>query len=471
MANIYARRDILITAASPIIMQTKSGESLNVADDYKDIELSHRISTLTDKSTIVKSLSKQFPRISTLSNTVTGMNVLNSTPFTVMGAFDYITGVWSGPDVERIAQDNRVLSIWRDNANRHILSYPYASPDYTYNVPVTPTETMYFTSMQEVRHLVGADVANSQGYTGSGVNAVVVDTGGHKDNPMTTRLVKQTAISGLYTDENGHGEWCVSALGGKKAEDITFTGLNRSKSPVINEGIAPDCNITEVKSLDLLVGTGTDSWLLKGLSMALADKADIVSCSWGGTPDTSTAETDVYYTPMQKLKESNAIVCVASGDSGPSKATLDSPGSLPNVLTVGAVNAVTNNFSSSFGNAGEVSGFSSRGPAYGTIIKPDVVSYGAIIDSAISPILSFSYTHVSHAYQAIAGTSQATPIVAGLLTLMKQAYAKMGKTLTLDEVMKMLSKLGHAKNNNDGYGLLTWDMISRWMSSQYSFEV
>jgi len=471
MANIYARNDIFVTAASPIIIQTRPGESLNVANDYKDYELSHRISTLAGKSAIIRSISRQFPRISTLSQTATGIDVLNSTPFTVMGAFDYVTGVWSGPDVEHIAQDNRVLSIWRDNVNKHILSYPYASPDYTYNVRVTPAETMYFTSMQEVRHLVGADVANSQGYTGKGVNAVVVDTGGHKDNPMTARLIKQTAITGLYTDENGHGEWCASALGGKKAEDLTFTELNRDKKPVVNEGIAPDCNLYEVKALDLLVGTGTDSWLLRGLSKALSDKADVVSCSWGGTPDTNTPETDVYYTPMKKLKESNAIVCVASGDSGPSRATIDSPGSLPNVLTVGALNAVTNTFSSQFGKAGEVSGFSSRGPAYGTLIKPDVVSYGAIIDSAISPILSFSYTHINHAYQAIAGTSQATPVVAGLISLMKQAYGDIGKTLDMNEVMRMLSRMGHAKNNNDGYGLLTWDMISRWMDSEYKYRV
>lgn len=467
MANIYGRRSVLISPASPIIIRTKSGESVNVASDYAAYELSHQLRTIPQRSTVIKTLSQQFPRVSTLTESLTGIQALNMTPFSVLGNFDYVTGVWGGPDVEHIAQDSRVLSIWPDTMSKHILTYPAAAPDYTYSVQVTPSETMYFTSMQEVRHLVGADVANSQGYDGTGVNAVVIDTGGHKSNPMTRRLVKQTAIPGLYTDENGHGEWCVSALGGKKATDHTFSELNKTKSPVVNEGIAPNSNIIEIKALDMVVGSGTDSWLLRGLSMALSDKADVVSCSWGGTPSTSTAETDPYYVPMSKLQESGAVTCVASGDSGPTPASLDSPGSLPNVLTVGAVNAVTNTFSSQFGTAGVVSGFSSRGPAYGTIIKPDTVSYGAIIDAAISPVLAFSYTHIPHGYQAIAGTSQATPIVAGLVTLMKQLYAKMGKQLTLTEVMRMLSKMGHTKNNNDGYGMLTWSMISSWVDTEY----
>ena len=463
MAKVYARNSIFVRAASPIIIQTKPGQSSALAADYENIELSHRLNSVF-MSSAVSELTR-FPRVASAMNFVSGVRAMSTTNFNVLRNFDYVTGVWAGPDVMDIAQDPRVLSIWEDN-QRRILSYPYASPQYTYSVPYSKGQRMYFTSMQEVRRLVGADVANSMGYTGKGINAVVVDTGGHISNPMTTRLVKQTAIPGVMTDENGHGEWCVSALGGTKATDRTFSQLNPSQPPVVNEGIAPGCGITEIKALDLVVGTGTDSWLLKGLDMAISDKADVVSCSWGGTPTTETPQTDPYYAPMQTLQSNNAIVCVASGDSGPDPATCDSPGTLPNVLTVGAVNAVTNTFESQFGQAGEVSGFSSRGPAYGTMIKPDTVSYGAIIDSAISPILAFSYTHVAHEYQAIAGTSQATPIVAGLMVLMKQMYKNAGKTLNLTDVKKMLSQLGHEKNNNDGWGMVTWPMIQTWAASE-----
>lgn len=472
MADIYARRSILTSPASPIIIQTYPGQSVSVGRDFKNIELSHKLSTLSDRSSILRGISQQFPRVGSMANTVSGMNVLSMTPFSVMSNIDYVTGVWSGTDVENIAQDPRVKAIWKDGVNRHISSYPIAGADYTYSVPQSSGQRMYFTSMDEIRRLVGADVANSQGYSGSGVNATVIDTGGHKSNPMTTRLVKKSAIPGLYTDENGHGEWCVSALGGTRARDTVFTGMNPGKKPVYNEGIAPKSNITEIKSLDLVVGSGTDSWLLRGLSMALSDGADVVSCSWGGSPTTSSQQSDPYYAPMQKLEESGAVVCVASGDSGPTAASCDSPGTLSSVLTVGAINAVTNTFSSQFGRAGDISGFSSRGPAYGHDIKPDTASYGAIIDSAISPILSFSYTHVAHDYQAIAGTSQATPIVAGLVTLMKQLYReKLGKTLTTSEVKAMLSQLGHTKNNNDGWGMLTWDMVEKWVQSQYNTVV
>lgn len=474
MTVIVTDTSILSSPASPIIFKTKSGTANSVAQDYYDIELSHQ------------SLRRGGGPASRLYNDVTSLSIPTSillqnkglptmTSFAIMPDFDYVVGVWGGPDVLDIASDSRVETMWRDTVSKRILStgipYAIAGPDYTYSVKTSRSAVMNFTSLQEIRRLVGADVANSKGYTGKGVNAVDIDTGGHKLNPMTTRLKKYTTIPGFYTDECSHGEWTASAMGGTKATDRTFSRANPTKQPVVNEGMAPESNLMEIKSLGFVVGTGSDSMLLKGLAMALSLKADTVNCSWGGTVSSTTPELDPYYIPMQKLKDSNAIVCVASGDSGPGTGTCDSPGSLPNVLTVGSINAVSN-AQSMFGKAGYASGFSSRGPVYGQSIKPDTTSYGAIIDGAIGPVLDASYTHVVHSYQAIAGTSMSTPIVNGLVTLMKQLYRDtIGVPLTLDEIFKMLSSMGHKKNNTDGWGMLTWPMIEEWVKLKYGVAV
>ena len=66
----------------------------------------------------------------------------------------------------------------------------------------------------------------------------------------------------------------------------------------------------------------------------------------------------------------------------------------------------------------------------------------------------------------------ATPIVAGLVTLMRQAHKKLlGKVLTVDEVKQMLSTFGHEKSNVDGWGAITWDMYEQWLSTQYGVSL
>lgn len=460
---------LFVSPAAPVIVKTVPGEAGNTARDYYRYELSHSIS---DGKLVKAAYREILPWAAGMGLFVAGSDILTSmTTFSVMSHFHYFSGIWSGNDIDRMSMDPRVLHIWRDRIDKRILQYPYALPEYTYASPSGPNgQKLYFTSMQEVRRLLGVDVANKKGITGKGVIAVLSDTGGHRTHPMTVRLAKQTAIPGIYTDMNSHGEWTASALGGKQATDHTFTRMNPGKQPVINQGIAPDCNLVEIKALGFVIGTGSNSMLLRSLDMALADKADVLNCSWGGPISTAHYTDDPFYDPMEALRESGTIVCVASGDSGPGEGTVDSPGALPNVLSVGSINAVGNDSNSMFGQAGYTSGFSSRGPGYG-MIRPDTTGYGAIIDSAIGPVLDGSYTHIVHRYQAIAGTSMSSPIVAGLMALMKQVYKRNNTPLDLDEVKRMLSKMGHSKNNDDGWGMVTFPMIQEWVHDQYNVSL
>jgi hypothetical protein len=60
-----------------------------------------------------------------------------------------------------------------------------------------------------------------------------------------------------------------------------------------------------------------------------------------------------------------------------------------------------------------------------------------------------------------------------MLALMAQAYrTKIHQPLTLDEVKAMLEALkDHPKNNDGGWGVLTWSKIKNWASTQYGVEL
>ncbi len=397
--------------------------------------------------------------------------------FSVLPKFNQITTVISGTDVETLLSDPAIQAIFPDKTS-HInqATFPTAPPEGTFYAPIgftRPTlggenvsgKYMYFTSMQWVKKLIGADIANAKGYTGLNVSVAVIDTGGTYMNPMTPpgRIIKQTAIPGLFTDACGHGEWCVSAIVGRRSIDNTFTTINQKA--VINEGVAPDVTMYSIKGLGFVIGTGSNSMLLKGLHMALEDGVQITSCSWGGSASGLKQPQDSpFYNAYTTLVNAGIIPVQAAGNSGPNPNTLDDPGDLPNVLTVGATNVVSN--PKPFGPAGMVSYFSSRGPTNWGATKPDVVTPTTITDNAITGALSMAYTHIVHNMQALAGTSMSTPVAAGLLALMDQAYyVQTGKYMTLTDVNNMLTAVyGNNTSNDYGYGLLSWDVFETWMN-------
>jgi len=414
--------------------------------------------------------------------------------FTTIPSFNMVSALVSGPSIEIISSDTNVKNVYL-NKQKSILQtiFPTVPAEGVYSAPFSismqrPSQGqtgtvsgkyMYFTSMQWIRTLVGADVANSAGYTGKGVKVGVVDTGASYYGSMVSgKIIKQTAIPPIYTDANGHATWVTSAIVGRTIEDHTFSYINNT--PVVNEGIAPSCTLYSIKGLGFVVGTGSDAMLIKGLEIAMQDGVNVVSNSWGGSATNLTSPEDSpYYDVFNTMVNKGIIPLQAAGNSGPESGTIADPGDLPNVLTVGATNVVTN--PSPFGQAGTVADFSSRGPAFPNslnLIKPDFVAPGAIIDNGISGVLSAAYTHWVHSMQAIAGTSMATPIAAGLITLMDQAFNQyMGRYMTINDIHDMFNTLplnfldNYEKNNQFGYGFLTWSLFVQYMKMKYDVNL
>jgi len=457
VANVYASPSVLVRPVSPVIVQAAPGGLPQVSQAIRERELTRVLSygpfkNIRPWASGAFSASRQIP------------------------SFNMHAAVLDAVTISQLADSPYVSAIYEDRPVT-LSQFPAVPPAGTWSVEVAPTaggtsaSALNFTSTDWTRRLLGADVANASGFSGQGVLACVVDTGGFA-HPMTRRAASLTAIPGLRVDVVSHGLWCLSALGGARYRDDVFTGV--VGSPVYCEGMAPQCGLLAVKALDFVIGTAPTSVLLAGLEIALRQGVDVLSLSWGSPVAAATPEADPFYPAMAALDAAGVLVFAAAGNAGPSPGTLDSPGALPQPVTVGAWNAVANGFNPMFGDAGEMCAFSSRGPTPWGASKPDCVAPGAIIDSAVSPFsqMAVSYTQRPHAAQAIAGTSMATPQAAGIGVLARQAYAQLlGLTLTNSELKRMLAALGQAQSNTSGYGPLTWQMVVRWLSTQYGVTV
>ena len=366
-----------------------------------------------------------------------------------MKTFNMVATVLTPGLIEEVAQWQEVERIY---------------PDYTkFALSVPPAGTFkdergrIFTSTYWTKRMLGLDRANRQGFTGRGINAVVIDTGSRTTHPQLHRVRMLSAMpekGGSGEDSNGHGSWCTACVGGSYAID------KRYNVPV--EGMAPDCSLFSIQALGFIIGTGTSSDIIEAMEMCIGLDAKVVSLSLG-SDDAPRDEDNPEARAIDELVRRNIIPCVAAGNSGPDSRTIGSPGSCLNSLTVGSISPFT----------GEINDFSSRGPtAEDGYIKPDVVAPGERINSALVGFLDTMTDPTQKRFGPISGTSMATPHDAGLETCVSQLYReRIGEELTMEEIKTMMAELGHGKNNDDGWGLMTWNTVETWVSTEHGITL
>nr|WP_051798959.1 S8 family serine peptidase [Catenuloplanes japonicus] len=126
----------------------------------------------------------------------------------------------------------------------------------------------------------------------------------------------------------------------------------------------------------------------------------VLTNSWG-CPDLEGCDLTTLQQATAAFTAAGIMFVAAAGNSGPSCDSIDDPPApYADVLTVGAVNS-----------GGDVSSFSSRGPAEGGAAKPEVMAPGEDVLSAMP----------GGTYGANSGTSMATPHVAGEVALLWSA--------------------------------------------------
>ncbi len=277
---------------------------------------------------------------------------------------------------------------------------------------------------------IGADIVQAAGNTGSGKKIVVLDTG---YNYLHLELSSSYLGGKDFVnndndpmDDQGHGSH-VSGI-------ITADGIDPKA-----KGVAPDAGIIAGKVLDKngsgyfsdvvaaiywavdgpdgVSGTG-DEFGADAINMSLGTGAPYVYKGFCNSvlPDLTNA--------IKYAIDRNITVVVAAGNSGGAGVSI--PGCISYSTTVGAVDSKD-----------KVASFSSKGNAL-DITAPGVNIYSTVLGSG---------------YATWSGTSMATPMVSGVVALVKNAHPTYTQAQVESKLFSTAKDLGPAgKDTSYGWG-------------------
>lgn len=270
--------------------------------------------------------------------------------------------------------------------------------------------------MEDVVPAHGVDLVwQDTGYTGAGVTMAIIDTGidgNHSglDDLDDDNSTNDTKVIAFYDainnpgatngseifpyDDNGHGTHCAGITAGTGAP--TFQHV----------GVAPHANLVGVK---VLSGSGSGSFaqVMAGMQWTVEKRHEFniraASMSLGGPGpiEWTSAEEESVNRMANEMMRSGVALFIAAGNSAGS-ATIGTPGSAEDVITVGALDKDT-----------AIAVYSSQGPTEEGRIKPNLAFVGSSVNAPDA--------NTGDGYVALSGTSMATPGAAGVGVLMFQA--------------------------------------------------
>ena len=284
---------------------------------------------------------------------------------------------------------------------------------------------------------VNAVEAHSRGYTGRGVLMGVLDGGFELSHEAYARIdvvaewdvVRNDDYTGQVPEEDvpgqaNHGTGCLSTIAGYSPGNLIGTAYEASFLLAKTENIASETPLEEdnyVAALEWMERLGVR----------------VTSSSLGYTDWYNEALTDGD-TPITCRAINHAatlgVVCVTSaGNEGPQPRTIGSPGDNFGGLTIGAVDSL-----------GAIGRFSSRGPTADDRIKPDLVGRG-VRTVCLAP-------QTAHSYSMWNGTSLSTPVVAGVVALVRGAHPDWSAQKVI-RALKSTADRADRPDNTFGWGL------------------
>ena len=258
--------------------------------------------------------------------------------------------------------------------------------------------------------LPGLDKVWQQGFTGKGQTIAVIDSGIFPHADLKDRVV------GWLDLANGKSKPADSWGHGTHVAGIAAGSGKKSGGQV--KGVAPEANLVGVRISSV-------EQAIEGLDWVVAHKDEfhvgVVNISLGDTA-TQSAKSDPWCQAVQRAIDAGLTVVVAAGNEGERGIqSIATPGIAPNAITVGGVD--DQGTSDPADDTPYRDG--SKGPTpFDHLIKPDVVAPALCVYSTLSPgagLDDLSKPHLGGDYIPMAGTSMATPAVAGLVALLKQA--------------------------------------------------
>lgn len=258
--------------------------------------------------------------------------------------------------------------------------------------------------------LPGLDKVWAQGFTGKGQTIAVIDSGIFPHADLKDRLVGWVDLANgknKASDSWGHGTHVAGiAVGSGKKSDGQV------------KGVAPEANLVGIRISSVEQAIQGLQWVIDNKDL---HNIGVVNVSLGDTA-TQGHETDPWCQAVQKAIDAGLTVVVAAGNEGERGIqSIATPGISPNAITVGGVDDQgTQDPADDTLYRG-----SSLGPTpFDKLVKPDVMAPAISIYSTLSPGSGLDDRRKNRPqgdYIAMEGTSMATPAVAGLVALLKQA--------------------------------------------------
>jgi len=333
-------------------------------------------------------------------------------------------------------------------------------------------------SMTNITRVTGAQSAWKAGYTGSGVDVAVIDTGMAPVSSMkdSAKVVvgpdvsfESQATNLRYLDTFGHGTAMSSIIAGR--EVAKGTGANYAKDTTNFYGMAPDSRIVSLKLADRN-GTVDVSQLIAAIDWVVQNRKSnglnirVLNLSFGTDSSQSYVSDPLAYA-AQVAWDNGIFVVASAGNDGKGASGLADPAYNPNLFAVGAVDTKGTDAMSD----DVVADFSQHPNS--TVLKrePDLVAPGVKIVSAGVPgsWISTNYpaAKLGNGFIRGSGTSQAAAVVSGAAALLYQKWPTMNPADVKELLTRTATKLPNQSTALQGRGELnvTAALASAPMSS------
>ena len=281
--------------------------------------------------------------------------------------------------------------------------------------------------------VVKANKVWEQGIAGGGVTVAILDSGVAEDADLVqpdNRLLASVnfADQRFTSDPGGHGTHIAGIVAG-----------NGSRSGGEFIGIAPQANVVDVRVLGS-TGSGRISSVIRGIEWVLAHRAAynirVINLSFGA-PATLPYRADPMSAAVEIAWRRGLVVVAASGNGGPQRDTVETPGIDPYVITVGATDD-----RGTLGEGDDMLAWFSAWGSPDSNAKPDLVAPGRRLVSLRVPGSALDMLFPDRVvvaqngstYFRLTGTSMATAVVSGAAALLLQRRP----SLTPDQVKALL---------------------------------
>ncbi len=324
------------------------------------------------------------------------------------------------------------------------LFFPQKTSQARFDPPLESAPNFDYGVAKEQVEQVSTSGLHDLGYTGSGVWIGVLDAGFYNVDslPSFIPLIDEGRIletrnyideTSIYRQSSSHGMSVLSIMAGEWDGSLVGTAPHASYLLCMTENSDQETRIEEI------------AWI-EAAEYADSLGVDVINTSLGYSNfdgviyDYSYRDMDGISTYISRAASLTAsrgmILCNSAGNEGNDDwFYITAPADASDILTVGAVDS-----------ANLLASFSSRGPSYDARIKPDITAMGR----------ACGLQHRSGGLARGNGTSFASPVMAGSVAALWQAFPELSAT---DLIYKIRQSAHRASRPDSNYGYGTPNML------------